>query len=106
MDGREVDRLLRQAIAGKQVVSFTLKGCRRIAEPHDYGVIRGERMLLLNQVGGESRSGNRLGWRWARVDEIGDLQILDRRFAGSRPAPSGHHAKWDEIFASVTRRAP
>ena len=104
MDRGNVDRLLRQAIADKQVVSFSLKGCQRIAEPHDYGIIRGEPKLLFYQVGGASRRGRGFGWRWARIDEMADLACLPRRFAGTRAAPSGRHARWDEIFASVTRR--
>ena len=34
------DQLLRSAIAGKRLVAFVLGGCRRIAEPHDYGVYK------------------------------------------------------------------
>ena len=46
-----------------------------------------------------------LGWRWADFDQIASLQILEQRFAGSRPAPSGRHQRWDRILASVSRPA-
>jgi hypothetical protein len=101
----ETDRALCAAIAGRHLVRFVLSGRERIAEPHDYGVIDGRRRLFFYQVGGGSRSGQPLGWRWAEFDQIAALQILEQRFAGSRPAPSGRHQRWDRIIASVSRPA-
>jgi hypothetical protein len=98
------DELLRSAIAEKRVVSFLLDGCRRIAEPHDYGVIDGVPRLFFYQTGGESRSGKPVGWRWALLSKIGELEVLDRHFAGPRPAPTGRHVRWDELFATVSPR--
>jgi hypothetical protein len=101
--GSDVERLLCAAIEGFHLVQFVLSGRERIAEPHDLGVIDGRRRLFFYQIGGSSRSGQPLGWRWADVDQIVALQILERRFAGSRPAPSGRHQRWDRIIASVSR---
>jgi len=98
------DELLRSAIAQKRLVEFVLDGCRRLAEPHDYGVIGGVPRLFFYQVGGESRSGNPAGWRWALLPKISELEILERRFAGPRPAPTGRHVHWDELFATVSPR--
>jgi len=86
-----MDSVLRQAIAQRRLVSFALDGRRRIGEPHDYGMI-----------GGESRSGPPIGWRWAVLSKISDLKLLDERFPGPRPAPSGRHMAWDILFASVS----
>jgi hypothetical protein len=103
--GGETERALCAAIAGRHLVRFVLSGRERIAEPHDYGVIDGRRRLFFFQVGGASRSGRPLGWRWAELAQIAALQILEQRFAGSRPAPSGRHQRWDRIIASVSRAA-
>ena len=37
--------------------------------------------------------------------EIGDLEVLGKTFAGNRPAPSGKHHAWDQIFARVDGRS-
>src|SRR5688500_17065283 len=96
-----MDRPLCVAIAERRLVTFSLDGLRRIAEPHDYGIIDGVARLFFYQVGGESRSGRPYGWRWGVLDKISDLQVLDDRFAGSRPAPSGRHIRWDTLIATV-----
>ena len=100
----EIDQLVRQAIAEKRLVTFSLDGCDRLAEPHDFGLIDGTRRLFFYQVGGASRSGRPLGWRWAVLEKISDLRILDDHFPGSRPVPSGRHQRWDVLFASVSGR--
>ena len=63
MPVQSVDRLLREAIADRRLVSFTLHGRPRVAEPHDYGLIKGIATLFFYQTGGESNSGKPLGWR-------------------------------------------
>jgi hypothetical protein len=100
----DVDGLIRTAIAEKRLIVFTLDGRRRVGEPHDYGVIAGEPRLFFYQTGGESRSGRPLGWRWAVLSRVSHVEVLDQRFAGSRPAPSGRHIQWDSIIASVSVR--
>jgi hypothetical protein len=102
----DVDSLLRTAIAEKRLIVFTLDGCRRIAEPHDYGIVGGEARLFFYQTGGESRSGRPFGWRWAVLSRVEELHLLDKQFAGSRPAPSGRHIQWDSVIASVSVREP
>jgi hypothetical protein len=97
-----LDSVLRAAIAQRRLVSFLLDGCRRIAEPHDYGVIRGEGKLFFYQTDGESRSGRPVGWRWAVLSKMSDLKLLDERFAGPRPGRTGRHVNWDELLASVS----
>ena len=85
----DVDRLLRFAIEERRIVSFTLHGFHRRAEPHDYGIVDGMRKLFFYQVGGRSRSGRPVGWRWAKLDDIEHFAVLEDTFAGSRQTPSG-----------------
>jgi hypothetical protein len=98
------DRLLRIAIAERRLVTFTLDGFPRIAEPHDYGIKDGEARLFFYQRGGASRSGRPVGWRWGALPKISDLQILDETFPGPRPVPSGRHIHWDTLIATVSPR--
>lgn len=100
-----VDEAIRAAIADRRLVRFELNGLPRIGEPHDYGVINGVRKLFFYQIGGQSRSGPPVGWRWAVLTELCDLMILDQRFAGARLAPSGRHTQWDELIATVSPRS-
>jgi TDG/mug DNA glycosylase family protein len=99
-----VDALLRAAIAGKRLVSFKLHDLPRIGEPHDYGVRNGVPTLFFWQTGGESRSGPPRGWRSASIDKVSGLRLLEERFGGSRPAPTGRHIQWDQLFATVSAR--
>jgi hypothetical protein len=98
------DRLVRIAIAERRLVTFFLDGFRRIAEPHDYGIIDGVARLFFYQVGGESRSGRPVGWRWGLLPRISELHVLRETFPGSRPAPSGRHIHWDTLIATVSPR--
>ena len=100
----ETGRLLRFAISERRIVTFTLHGLFRRAEPHDYGIIGGVPKLFFYQVGGRSRSGPPIGWRWALVDEIAELTVLQTRFRGTREAPTGRHVKWDILLATVSPR--
>lgn len=96
-----VDKLLRTAIAERRVITFILNERMRLAEPHDYGLIDGEPRLFFYQVGGESRSGRPVGWRWAVLSKVSAMQVLDEHFPGPRPAPSGRHVKWERLFATA-----
>jgi hypothetical protein len=100
----EVDRLLRRAIGEKRLLAFSLGGCERIAEPHDYGRIGGVAKLFFYQVGGTSRSGQPLGWRWAELSKMSELRVLDEHFPGSRAIPTGRHHRWEVLYASVSVR--
>lgn len=105
MKHNDLDNLLRTAIAEKRLLAFVLDERPRLAEPHDYGLIDSEARLFFYQVGGESSSGRPLGWRWAVLSKISQLQVLDQHFGGTRPVPTGRHVEWDTLFATVTPRA-
>jgi hypothetical protein len=98
----EVDLLVRTAIAERRLIRFMLNGCLRIAEPHDYGIRNGVAQLLVYQIEGQSHSGRIPEWRWVRLAVASNFEVLDRTFAGGRPAPSGRHSQWDRIFVRVT----
>jgi hypothetical protein len=98
------DQLLCGAIAERRLVTFFLDGFRRVAEPHDFGIIDGVARLFFYQVGGESRSGRPVGWRWAVLPRISGLQILGETFSGPRPVSSGRHIHWDTLIATVSPR--
>jgi hypothetical protein len=98
-----VDERIVEAITARRLIAFSYDGRERIAEPHDLGIIGGEKRLFYYQVGGESRSGRPLGWRWAVVARMEAVRLLDQRFAGPRPGPSGRHHRWERLLASVSR---
>jgi predicted nucleic acid-binding protein len=98
----QVDKLLRRAIARKQLVSLVYDGLRRVGEPHDYAVKNGKVQLNFFQTGGQSKSGKLRSWRTLDADQISDVEVLDRPFTGTRETPTGSHRKWDEVLASVT----
>jgi hypothetical protein len=99
-DSLEADRLLRAAIRQKRLLKLVYQNKIRIVEPHDYGVHKGVAKLLAYQVGGSS-SGRLPNWRWMEINQISEIELLNKTFAGGRPAPSGKHHQWDELFARV-----
>ena len=104
MRSADFDEPLKTAIRERRLVAFNLDERPRLAEPHDYGLIDGEPRLFFYQIGGESRSGRALGWRWAVLSKVSELHVLDEHFRGTRPAPSGRHVNWDKLFATVSPR--
>jgi hypothetical protein len=97
----EHDRLLRRAIAERRVVRLHAGARVRIAEPHDYGIRNGVAQLLAFQLAGDSASGRLPGWRWLRLTDLTRIELTEQTFAGNRPAPSGRHSRWDELFVRV-----
>src|SRR4051812_7529883 len=96
----KIDELLRTAIENKRLIRFLYRDKYRIVEPHDYGIQNGSVKLLVYQVGGSS-SGKLPNWRWMEVDEISNVHVLDQRFRGGRPTPTGKHHEWDKLFVRV-----
>ena len=96
----KTDKLIRRAIAEKRLVRFVYQDKERIAEPHDYGQIKGTDRLFCYQLRGES-TGRLPNWRLVDVPGIEGLEILDEKFAGSRGAAYDKHLTWDKIYARV-----
>ncbi len=97
----EDDALIRAAIGQRRLVQFSLHGCLRIAEPHDYGIRDGVAQLLVYQVGGESKSGKLPNWRWVVLSQASGFALLGQTFPGGRVAPSRNHARWQQLFLRV-----
>jgi hypothetical protein len=93
-----IDHQLRTAIARRRLLQFTYRSVTRVAEPHDYGVQRGARRLLIYQIRSTPFS---RGWRLLDVDKIENLVVLERTFAGTRRQADQDHYRWDEVFARV-----
>ena len=102
----ELDRLVREAIAGRRVIEFDYEGRPRVVEPHVYGIKGGRRGILAWQTGGESSSGRLPDWRRFHLDGVTQLRLLDRTFAGPREYPSGTHSSWDTTLAVVEALPP
>jgi hypothetical protein len=75
-----------RAINERRLIEFVYKGGRpRIAEPHDYGI----------------RRGNPHGWKDFDVVDMSQLRVLDRTFPGARGDRNQKSLKWDKLFARV-----
>ena len=94
------DPLLWQAIERKRMIRVVYHGKERLVEPHDHGVLNGAVQLLGYQVAGFS-SRRLPNWILMKVDEMADLDMLQKTFAGGRPTPSGKHLRWDILFIRV-----
>lgn len=100
-----MDRLLREAIAGRRLIKFMLDGITRVAEPHDYGTLKGVDRVLVYQVGGGSRSGGLPDWRLVTIDKMSRLEVLDRTFAAPQETLNKRRHHWERLFASVYQEA-
>lgn len=101
-----VDKVLRQAIAQKRLVSLAYEHRPKQGEPHDYGWINGKLRLNFFQTGGRSRTGEQESNVWKTLDpaKITQLRLLPESFPGTRAAQRGAHKRWDELIATVTPR--
>lgn len=108
--GREVNRSapigeqLKFAIANKLLLRVSYNEAARVVEPHDYGVQKGREKLLayqLRRIAGSPRR-DVSGWRLLDIEKIGDCEVLDETFRGSRGDSHQRHYKWDLLYARVT----
>ena len=95
------DPLLWQAIEHRRMIRLVYHGKERLVEPHDYGVLNGSLQLLGYQIAGSS-SRPLPNWIRMKVEEMADLEMLEKTFAGGRPKASGKHLRWDILFIRVT----
>jgi hypothetical protein len=94
------DPLLWSAIEHRRMVRLSYHGKERVVEPHDHGILNGSVQLLGYQIAGTS-SRPLPNWILMKVEEMADLQMLDKTFPGGRPTASGKHLKWDTLFIRV-----
>ncbi|WP_167772808.1 PIN domain-containing protein [Ramlibacter humi] len=99
-----VDEVLREAIAHRRLISFHYEGRPKEGEPHDYGLIGGERRLNFFQTRGRSRNGVEESGKWKTLDpaKMSQVRLLKASFPGTRAVARGAHKKWEEVIASVT----
>lgn len=97
------DALIREAIAGRQLVELRYSNRVRVAEPHDYGVLNGVARLNVFQLRATAAQAGKSerGWRLLDVDKISGLRVLPDIFPGSRGSEHQKHHAWDEVFARV-----
>ena len=96
-----ISSLISIAIGNKNIIEFDYHSHHRIAEPHILGIKDGNEQVLVYQTGGTSSSGGLPEWRRMDVREVSNLAVMDRKFAGPRPYPSGKHSSFDRIIAVV-----
>ena len=94
------DPLLWQAIKHRRMIRLRYHGKERLVEPHDQGVLNSAVQLLGYQIAGSS-SRPLPNWILMKVNEMADLQMLEKTFAGGRPTASGKHLRWDILFIRV-----
>jgi hypothetical protein len=98
-----LDDQLRFAIANKRLLQFTYHGALRIAEPHDYGVLKRITRLFVYQLRGatHARRSRVVDWKLLHVAKIHDCTVLDETFPGSRRDSHKRHYVWDIVYARV-----
>jgi hypothetical protein len=76
-----MNTLIVAAIEQRRLLKLAYSAGNRIVEPHVYGADGDAREYLrCYQVGGESLSHERYGWKLLREDEIDRVEVLDVRF--------------------------
>lgn len=73
------------AIQSRHILHLVYDYGTRIVEPHAYGASKdGNDLLRAYQTGGASVSGERMGWKLFRMDEVSSLSDSGQTFAGQR----------------------
>jgi predicted DNA-binding transcriptional regulator YafY len=74
------------AIRNRKLLRFSYDGYLRTVEPHCYGIDRkGTYLLRAYQIAGGSESGEFVGWKLFRQDEMVAITVTNDSFAGPRP---------------------
>jgi hypothetical protein len=97
-----MNAVLCKALAERLKLQLVYDWGHRIVEPHAYG-IGDERQELLRvyQVGGASQSGEPIGWKLFRVDEIRALHLLPDTFPGPRQGYKRNDNAMTKIYAQL-----
>lgn len=90
-----------QAIRDKNVLELPYHGYSRIVEPHAYGRDRnGDEILRCFQTAGGSDSGEGIGWKILKVNEIYSLHHANKSFA-QRPEYRPNDKAMVNIFSQL-----
>lgn len=88
---------LSDAIDRRRVVELRYHRYSRIVEPYVYGLGReGVEWIRCFQIAGDSDSGEMVGWKLLRVEDIVSLRVTETRFA---PRPDYRRA--DPVIVEV-----
>lgn len=90
------------AIQGLKQLTFTYDGYSRTVNPHAYGVSAEHHELLrAYQTLGGSESGNPMGWKLFRIDEIQFLSVSTSRFEGPHRGYKRNDSEMIQIFCQL-----
>lgn len=74
------------AVRSRKCIRIDYDGHERIVEPHAAGYSRaGNAVMRVYQVDGGSKSGEGIGWKMLRLDEIFSFTILPEDSSAPRP---------------------
>lgn len=74
-----------EAIEQRLVLRFVYEGRSRVVEPHCHGVSKAHNEVLRAfQIGGQSESGEEVGWKLFNVGKIEQLVVSGEVFTGTR----------------------
>ena len=92
-----------QAINERLLIRFTYNNSSRIVEPFSYGLTAaGHEVLRGYQIGGESGSGQPLGWRLFTVRKVEDLSLTADHWESNPPDYRFDDPAIVSYFARVT----
>jgi hypothetical protein len=100
-----LDARIRFAIEHKRLLRIAYLDKRRVVEPHDYGVQKGQTRLFVYQryQTAQPKGPRTEGWRMLDVPKCDSFEVLNDTFAGSRGADHQRHNDWDVLFARVSQ---
>ncbi len=101
-EAKDMNPMICSAIRSKQVTRFYYNGGFRTVEPFCYGVsTTGHEVLRGYQTGGDSESGDPMGWKLFRVAEIASLTITNGHFDTIRPGYNPNDPAMTTIYCHV-----
>ena len=97
-----MNSLIVAAIEQRRLLKLAYSAGTRIVEPHVYGVDGNRELLRCYQIGGESISHERYGWKLLRDDDIRAVEVLDVAFE-PRPDYNPDDPAIRRVYARVSR---
>ncbi len=90
------------AIHDRSVIEFIYKNRTRIVEPYCHGVSQaGNEVLRAFQIGGDSDSGNPVGWKLYEMSRMSVLRTTGASFVGPRPGYNPNDTQMTLIHCRV-----
>lgn len=90
------------AIKSRKVVQFTYDNYARVVEPFCHGTsTMGNELLRGYQVGGQSESGEPVGWKLFTVSNISDFRQTGDVFLTNRPGYTPYDSAMSTVHCHV-----